>query len=467
MRYNMQLENFFENIIQELSNINTDYITLYKDINNLKIQQIFSTLHFNLNSELKSLNLRLPTKEETGYYHAAESRSLLDVFEKIERVKKNLDNTSFQFDIDNYINSIISKCKTFVKQYKGSIIPPNTEKIEIYYTIPIFKFKNLNVLEKKNKSRYELQMIGNGSYANVYKYKDEDYDEFFVLKRLKKDRNPKDVIRFKQEFDLMKSNQHPNIVRVYKFFDDNTYTMDYCGYPLKQFIDRNNSKLTKESRIQLINQLLEVVAFLHDRGIYHRDLSYNNILIDNKYSNLFLKISDFGLTKDENNKITSDDSSIKGTYIDPCLDKFENYSAQNDIYAIGMMINYIYFGKQSVSNNDTIIDKIIAKCIENKLDKRYKNINQIIFNIKTFSMHDENLDIQKIKSNIINELINYSANNLPNICKSLGLKEGTIEEAFKSKRNYVYNRLIYLSIEDTLNVIEKINNNMGIKINTN
>lgn len=464
----MRTENFIESIFRELPEHHLDYIELYSNMGNQKFTEILSTVHFELVEELKLLNLRLPTHNEPSYYHATDSRRLLAVFEIIERLQTNLKSTQYEFSLDKYYDEKIKLCKEFIVQYRGSTIPPNTSKIELYYTIAIFIIKENNNFNKKNKSSYATKFIGAGSYANVYKYKDEDYDEVFVLKKLKKDVSEKDLTRFKQEYHLMKTNPHPNIVKVFRYFDNNSYTMDYCGTSLKKFIDANNTKLSIEQRKDLIIQLLEGVKFLHNKGLYHRDISYNNILIDSKYDKLFLKISDFGLTKDVNNKITSTDSSIKGTYIDPCLDKFENYNAQNDIYALGMMINYIYFGKQNISTGSTKIHKVISKCIINDLSARYKTVDEIIKDLFSNSITEDEfyskIEIQKLKSEIIEHLSNCSANDLPSICEGLGLKSGTTEESYKSKVGYVFRRIATLTKAETVDLVLKINESMGCDI---
>ncbi len=464
----MHTENFIESIFRELTDRHLDYVELYDNIGNEKLSEILSTLHFELVEELKILNLKLPTHNESSYYHAADSRRLLTVFEVIERLQTNLNKTQYEFKLDKYYDEKIKICKGFIVQYRGSTIPPNTSKIELYYTIPIFIFKENNNFNKKNKSSYPTKFIGSGSYANVYKYRDEDYDDVFVLKKLKKDVGEKDLTRFKQEYLLMKTNPHPNIVRVFKYFNNNSYTMDYCGTSLKKFIDANNTKLSTEQRKDLINQLLEGIKFLHNKGLYHRDISYNNILIDSKYEKLFLKISDFGLIKNENNRITSTDSSIKGTYIDPCLDKFENYNAQNDIYALGMMINYIYFGKQNISTGSTKVHKVISKCIINDLSARYKTVNEIVKDLFNNTMIEDEfyseIDIQKLKSEIIEHLSSCSANDLPSICEGLGLKSGTIQESYRSKAGYVFRRIATLTKPETVDLVLKINESMGYNI---
>ena len=96
----MHTENFIESIYRELAELHLDYIELYNDFNNQKLSEILSTLHFNLIEELRSLNSRLPTRQESSYYHAADSRRLLSVFEIIERLQINLEQTKYKFDLD-------------------------------------------------------------------------------------------------------------------------------------------------------------------------------------------------------------------------------------------------------------------------------------------------------------------------------------------------------------------------------
>ncbi len=145
----MRTENFIESIFRELPEHHLDYVELYSNIGNQKLTEILSTVHFELVEELKLLNLRLPTHNETSYYHAADSRRLLAVFEIVERLQTNLKTTQYEFSLDKYYEEEIKLCKEFIVQYRGSTIPPNTSKIELYYTIPIFIIKENNNFNKK------------------------------------------------------------------------------------------------------------------------------------------------------------------------------------------------------------------------------------------------------------------------------------------------------------------------------
>lgn len=89
-----------------------------------------------------------------------------------------------------------------------------------------------------------LHLIGEGSYALVYYYKDEFYDKKIVLKRAKKDLSDKELERFKIEFDELKSFKSPYIIDVYSYnCDKKEYTMEYMDFNLYNFIKQNNDNL--------------------------------------------------------------------------------------------------------------------------------------------------------------------------------------------------------------------------------
>ena len=88
-------------------------------------------------------------------------------------------------------------------------------------------FKGHNFPEKQQDFTFDLKLIGSGSYANVYKYKDTFYNRPFILKRAKKELTDKEVARFKREFDVMNDLSSPYILEVYCYNPDkNEYIME-------------------------------------------------------------------------------------------------------------------------------------------------------------------------------------------------------------------------------------------------
>lgn len=134
-----KLENTIETVYRELENIlDVEYMQLYTGFSNEKLQLIFSTLHSNLTNLFTKMNTRLPTGNETDYYWADDSRALIKCFGLIAYLENGLQNTMYAFKLDQYYESVIKKCQKFLCKTYGSTIPAHMEKIELYYTIPVF-----------------------------------------------------------------------------------------------------------------------------------------------------------------------------------------------------------------------------------------------------------------------------------------------------------------------------------------
>ena len=137
-------------------------------------------------------------------------------------------------------------------------MPPNMEKIDLYYVKPIFKTSKSIVIKNANKDRvYDIKQIGEGSYANVYKYKDTFYNRNFIIKRAKKDLSEKELLRFKREYEEMKELSSPYILEVYRYLEDkNEYIMEYMDYTLDSYIAKSNTKLSDFQRKGIAQQVL-------------------------------------------------------------------------------------------------------------------------------------------------------------------------------------------------------------------
>lgn len=135
----MQINNAIEVKRGELSQYLTpEYIVLYKNFSNPTLQEIFSTLHQLLVKNYEKMNTRLPTDDSTNHFWAENSRELILANNTIDSLQRILKNTEYSFNVDSYYQSIIEKTKGFLSQNGGSNIPAKMEKIELYYTIPIF-----------------------------------------------------------------------------------------------------------------------------------------------------------------------------------------------------------------------------------------------------------------------------------------------------------------------------------------
>lgn len=443
------------------------YFDIYKETNvdetTKKLGEIFAYWHYQINSQFEDINSYINRKY--SYYHADRSRSLITTIAEIIAFVQKFKNTELEFSLDKYYRDLFFECDIFLKS-SGTNIPNDFKTINILYG-PIFSFTD-NYIESKNKS-YELKPIGEGAYSNVFKYYDEEYQQNFALKRLKKNVTEKERLRFKKEFELMKKNPFPYIVTVYGINSNHSeYTMELCPYNLEKYILANNTKLTYQQRKNIAMQFLKALSYLHSRDILHRDLSYRNILIQIVGGVVVVKVSDFGLAKDYKEPTTSNDSSLKGTLLDPCVSTFKDYNIKNEMYSIGLILWFIFTGRKNFKAEKSAISTITAKCIDPNLNNRYDSVDEILSILSKIKKADDTLpqkiNIVELKDEIIETLSSYSANELPSICVGLGLEDGSTSEAFKSKRTYVSKRLHSLDMSACLELVSKIDNHLGVEI---
>ncbi len=227
----------------------------------------------------------------------------------------------------------------------------------------------------------EMKSIGEGSYAQVFRFKDSFYHKHFVLKRAKSGLTEKEIARFKREFEEMQKLHSPYIVEVYSYSEErNEYIMESMDYTLEKYIDSHNSTLPNSSRKSIILQLLHAFNYLHSKNIYHRDISFNNVLLKEYDDAIVVKISDFGLIKKEDSELTSEHTAFKGSLNDPALkiEGFSNYGLLHEVYSLTLLFVYILTGKK---NWDRITDPIIRELLEKGTNadktKRFQSLDEL------------------------------------------------------------------------------------------
>ncbi|MDR2067680.1 MAG: hypothetical protein LBP41_01675 [Holosporaceae bacterium] len=184
----MDLSNLIENMYRSLKyDLTNEYEKLYSVFENDRIKIILSTLHSLFVASFGAMSSRLPTGDSGAHFWANSSRDLIKAIECTKQLQKGLKESRYSLKIDDYYRELISKCSEFLCDTEGSTIPPGMEKIELYYTIPIFKLEAVIEKEEPSLTACPLEFIGEGSYACVYKYKDNFYQKNFILKRAKSD----------------------------------------------------------------------------------------------------------------------------------------------------------------------------------------------------------------------------------------------------------------------------------------
>jgi serine/threonine protein kinase len=209
--------------------------------------------------------------------------------------------------------------------------------------------------------------IGQGNFSTVFKAVNISNSEVVAIKKINKTRLTKPLLkRVSKEIEILKSLNHINIISLknYSIDDKNIYIItEYCdGGSLKDLIGRNMCEYDVRD---IIRQLLCGLVYLDEKGILHRDIKPDNILIT---SDMIVKIIDFGFSSDDNNDLYS---TICGTpmYMSPELLNYQQYTKKSDLWSIGVISYELFhqcnpFGKPKNIvelleniNNNTILYK--------------------------------------------------------------------------------------------------------------
>ncbi len=205
-------------------------------------------------------------------------------------------------------------------------------------------------LGKRLDGRYEIrEIIGVGGMAVVYKAFDNVENRFVAIKILKEEflSNQEFLRRFKNESKAIAMLSHPNIVSVYdvSFGDLIQYiVMEYIeGITLKEFIEREGSLRWKDA-VHFAIQILKGLQHAHDRGIVHRDVKPQNIMV---LSDGTIKVTDFGIARfARSDQRTITDKAIGSVhYISPEQARGEKTDERADIYSVGVMLYEMLTGK--------------------------------------------------------------------------------------------------------------------------
>jgi len=355
----------------------TRFTRLYDDP---EFGHMFAFIHEDLNLHFTAINGRIRT---THHYWAENSRALIELLDEIKQDLHDLRRVGIDVQFDSRYEDTIELCREWLSPSGGSTIPEDVELIELVKVEPVFSRPATAVKLKKSGETAKLKMVGEGSYATVHSYVDPDYGIKFAVKRAKRGLEDRDLQRFKQEFEVLKRLSFPYIVEAYNYDDEqNEYRMEFCDETLRAYISKRNTKLPFATRKRIALQFLYGINYIHTQGLLHRDVSLQNILLKVYASGAVLvKLSDFGLVKDQSSTFTRTQTEMRGTIRDPMLHSFKDYGVVNEMYSIGWVLAYIFTGRESLISDGTPLSRIVLKCTASDTSERYQDVLSLIADI--------------------------------------------------------------------------------------
>ena len=242
-----------------------------------------------------------------------------------------------------------------------------------------------------------LSFLGEGSYGKVFKAREISTGRVIAVKKMSIGNSQSKYNKIKKEIDLLKSLDHPNIVKYYDFFQEEEYIylmMEYLeGCTLKQYIKKNENISEDNARI-IIKQLLTALSYLHYTcDICHRDVKPENIMFKEKNDINCLKLLDFGLSLDSFESKNHLENCGTLVYMAPeLLINNGKYTKGVDVWSVGIILYMLLMkGKNPFYN---------------KGDKRETIIKNIRNNNVIFSFENDNLNqVSKMGKDLINKLL--------------------------------------------------------------
>ena len=271
-----------------------------------------------------------------------------------------------------------------------------------------------NMIGKRLDGRYSIEgLVGVGGMANVYRGTDLKTGNPIAVKVLKEEflDNEELVRRFKNESKAISILDHPNIVKVYdvSVTDKLQYiVMEYVdGITLKEYLRQRGGALTWKEAVYFASQVLSALQHAHAKGIIHRDVKPQNIML---LANGSIKMMDFGIARFSRaqSQTVSDKAIGSVHYISPEQAKGERTDARTDIYSVGVMLYEMLSGKLPFDGDGAVsiaimqisdkarplaevapdvpegIRQITEKAMEKDPAKRFQSAAEMLDAIETF-----------------------------------------------------------------------------------
>jgi serine/threonine protein kinase len=246
-----------------------------------------------------------------------------------------------------------------------------------------------------------IELIGRGGMGAVYRARQKSLERMVALKILPPEvgHNVDFTERFAREAQAMARLHHPHIVTIFDFGQRDGvffFFMEYVdGCSLRQLME--GGKFTPPEALAIVPQICEALQYAHNKGVVHRDIKPDNILMDRDGE---VKIADFGLAKLVGlGAARSTGEAVMGTpkYMAPeQISHPDEVDHRADIYALGVMFYQMLTGEypgevcippSRMVQVDVRLDEIVLRALERTPQLRFQSATEMQTQIQTVA-HD-------------------------------------------------------------------------------
>lgn len=321
-----------------------------------------------------------------------------------------------------------------------------------------------NYVGKRLDGRYEImEIIGVGGMAVVYKAYD-NIDHRIVAVKILKDEfitNEDFTRRFKNESRAISVLSHQNIVKVFdvSYGDRLQYiVMEYVdGITLKQYIEQQGTVNIRES-IYFVTQILRALQHAHDKGIIHRDIKPQNIML---ISDGTIKVADFGIARFSHSETRTMTGQAIGSvhYISPEQAKGTVTDAKTDIYSVGVVLYEMLTGRLPFQSDSAVsvalkqlqedpvkpreinpsipvgLEQIVLRAMQKTPVDRYQSASEMLLDIEAYKKNPNiKFDYSYFVDNQPTKYVNTQGLNAPSRIQQVSREQGDIAAVKQPER---------------------------------
>ena len=259
-------------------------------------------------------------------------------------------------------------------------------------------------------------VIGRGGMAIVYRAFDLKSKQIVALKVLREEYegDPEYVERFKREAEVCKRLSHPNLVNMIS-----AGTVSGISYIALEYVDGKTLKeiicekghFEQGDAVRTVLQILSALAHAHQRGIIHRDVKPQNVMVSSTGQ---VKIGDFGIAGMADTKTLTSDGNVMGSvhYFSPEQAKGMRATEASDLYSVGIMLYELLTGHVPFEGETAVsvammhlmetpkpieeetdvcraIELIVKKALEKTPQDRYQNAEAMMRDLRRALRHPD------------------------------------------------------------------------------